>query len=102
MPHVTLDTREDVEDFVTGLMLMGTGGGGSNPVPMIDAMVAEIDAGGPFEIVDVADLPPDAWTATVAGLGGRPPEQGPTEAELRALGLIKPRYTRFTQHAAAI
>jgi uncharacterized protein len=102
VPHVTLTTREKVEDFVTGLTLMGTGGGGSNPAPMIDSMLQEIDTGGPFEIVDAAELPPDAWTATVAGLGGRPPEQGPTDAELRALGLVEPRYTRFTLQAQAI
>jgi hypothetical protein len=27
---------------------------------MIDAMVAEIEAGGAFQIVDAAELPPDA------------------------------------------
>jgi hypothetical protein len=69
---------------------------------MIDAMVAEIEAGGAFQIVDAAELPPDAWTACVAGLGGRPPKPGPGEAELRALGLAEPRYTSFALLAAAI
>jgi hypothetical protein len=102
MPKLTLDTETDISDFVHGLTFMGTGGGGGRPGPAIELMRTDLEEHGPFEIVDIDDLSPDAWTVAVAGLGGRPPDQGPDEAELRQLGLIKPRYERFELLAAAV
>ncbi|MCA1554846.1 MAG: DUF917 domain-containing protein [Chloroflexi bacterium] len=40
----------------------------------------------------IEDLPPDTWTATVAGRGGRPPKEGPPQAELAQLGLVATKY----------
>jgi len=102
MPKFTLDDQSDIADFVNGLTFMGTGGGGGSPGPAIELMRVDREANGPFQIVDVDELPPDAWTVAVAGLGGRPPEQGPSAEELRQLGLIEPRYARFELLAAAV
>jgi uncharacterized protein len=102
MSTMTLSDRLDIADFVYGLTFMGTGGGGGAPAQGIDLLTEEVERGGPLRIVDVQDLPADAWTVTVAGLGGRPPERGPGEAELRALGLKEPRYARFDLLAAAV
>ncbi|HUY99517.1 MAG TPA: DUF917 domain-containing protein [Thermomicrobiaceae bacterium] len=102
MPNLILDNDNDIADFVHGLTFMGTGGGGGSPAPAIELMRADREQSGPFQIVDIDDLPADAWTVAVAGLGGRPPEQGPSEEELHALGLIEPRYGRFELLAAAV
>lgn len=102
MPTFSLTNQTDIADFVSGLTLMGTGGGGGRAAPAIELMQADLDAGGPFQIVDIEDLPPDAWTVAVAGLGGRPPEQGPSQEGLRQLGLIEPRYARFELLTAAV
>lgn len=102
MPTLTLRDQVDIADFVYGLTFMGTGGGGGVPTPAIALMQADLEAHGSFRIVDIGDLPADAWTVTVAGLGGRPPDDGPSERELRQLGLIEPRYGRFDLLTAAV
>lgn len=102
MPSLTLATRTELADFVHGLTFMGTGGGGGNPGPMIDLLVEEVERGGPIRIVDVSELPDDTWTVAVAGLGGRPPDAGPSPEELQALGLVEPRYARSELMVAAV
>jgi len=102
MPTFTLADERDITDFVNGLAVMGTGGGGGSAGPAIELMREDLAAHGAFEIVDIDDLPLDAWTVAVAGLGGRPPDQGPSEDELHQLGLIEPRYTRFELLSAAV
>lgn len=102
MPTLILDDETDIADFVQGLTFLGTGGGGGSPASAIELMRTDRVQHGPFRVVDVDDLPPDAWTVAVAGMGGRPPDQGPSDAELQALGLVKPRYGRFELLAAAV
>lgn len=89
--RTALWTKQDCEDFVRGLTFMGTGGGGA-PDRGLKFLLERFEAGTPIEWVSVADLPPETWTATVAGLGGRPPKQGPPADELARLGLVTPRY----------
>ena len=86
-----LATRQDCEDFVRGLTFLGTGGGGA-PERGLKLLGDRLDAGATLGWVSIDDLPPDTWTATVAGLGGRPPKDGPPQRELEQLGLITPKY----------
>lgn len=102
MPTFTLDNQTDIADFVNGLAAMGTGGGGGRIVPAIELMENDLASNGPFQVVDIDEIDPDSWTVAVAGLGGRPPDQGPSEAELHQLGLIEPRYTRYELLTAAV
>lgn len=89
--QTTLTTRQDCEDFVRGLTFLGTGGGGA-PERGLKLLLERLDAGVRLGWTSVEDLAPDRWTATVAGLGGRPPKEGPPARELEQLGLISPRY----------
>ena len=75
MPTRTLKTQQDCLDFLTGLKLMGTGGGGApkSGLEMLEAALAE---GLDLTWIDAADLPEDAYSCTVYGSGsiseGRP------------------------------
>lgn len=92
MPTQRLTTDEQIEDFVHGLTFLGTGGGGGPAENGIKTLIAERDAGRPIGWVDADELPDDAWTVTVAGMGGRPPKEGPPAEELVALGLVSEKY----------
>jgi len=71
MGNVVLGTRQECEDFVRGLCFMSTGGGGS-PEVGLKALLDQLEAGRSIEWVDADSLPHEAWTAVVAGMGGRP------------------------------
>ena len=86
-----LGTRQNCEDFVRGLTFLGTGGGGA-PERGLKLLLEKLDAGAEVSWISIDDLPPDTWTATVAGLGGRPPKDGPALKELEQLGLVTARY----------
>jgi DUF917 family protein len=68
MPSRTLKTEQDCKDFLTGLKLMGTGGGGSTDsgMEMLSAGLAE---GLSLTWIDVADLPEDVFSCTAFGSG---------------------------------
>ncbi len=87
----TLKTKQDCEDFVRGLTFLGTGGGGA-PQRGLKLLLERFDAGETIGWLSIEDLPPETWTATVAGLGGRPPKQGPPPEELARLGLVTPKH----------
>jgi DUF917 family protein len=99
---MTLTDPKQIEDFVHGLTFLGTGGGGGPAENGIKTLMAERQAGRPVGWVDVDTLPDDAWTVTVAGMGGRPPKEGPPEAELHELGLVTEKYPFRTTLPAAV
>ncbi|HUY99514.1 MAG TPA: DUF917 domain-containing protein [Thermomicrobiaceae bacterium] len=82
-----LESRTEIEDFVHGLVLFGTGGGGGPADPVIERLTTALDAGSPVGWTDIADIPPDAWTFSVAGVGGKSPPGGPDPAVLQRTGL---------------
>ncbi len=61
-------TVEDIEDLCLGATLLGTGGGGD---PYIAKLVAReaLERFGPVQVVNAADLPPDALVLTTAVIG---------------------------------
>ncbi|MBI1800206.1 MAG: DUF917 domain-containing protein [Chloroflexi bacterium] len=102
MPSKTLSDKRQVEDFVHGLTFLGTGGGGGPAVNGINSLMAELEAGRPVAWADIDTLPDDVWTVTVAGMGGRPPKEGPPADELQALGLVTEKYPFRTTLPAAV
>lgn len=98
-----LDTRDDLEDFVNGLVLYGTGGGGGPAAPVVERLMAAAAAGASIGWVDISDLPDDAWCVSVGGVGGRTPPGGPDPAVLRRCRLRDPVYgdSKEMQVAAA-
>ena len=102
MPTRSLTTPQQIEDFVHGLTFLGTGGGGGPAEGGIQTLLAEREAGRPVGWIGLESLPDDAWTVTVAGMGGRPPKEGPPADELRALGLVTEKYPLRTTLPAAV
>src|SRR5207248_3227596 len=98
----TLTTTQQIEDFVHGLTFLGTGGGGGPAQNGINTLLAEREAGRPVGWVDIGELPDDAWTVTVAGMGGRPPKEGPSADELSTLGLVQERFQMRASLPAAV
>jgi len=96
MPERRLTTQEEVSDFVHGLTFLGTGGGGGTAEIGIKLLTDELAAGRGVGWMNLADLSPDAWTITVAGMGGRPPKEGPSQVELAQYGLVQEKYPRPT------
>lgn len=68
MPTRNLQNQQDCLDFLTGLKLMGTGGGGAPKagLEMLDAALAE---GLKLSWIDAVDLPEEACSCTVFGSG---------------------------------
>ena len=100
MGNVVLKTQQECEDFVRGLCFMATGGGGS-PEVGLKALLDQLEAGRSIEWVDATSLPDNAWTAVVAGMGGRPAEGG-TEKELTELGCSEEKYDYLGMLVTAI
>lgn len=103
MPTRRLTSMAEIEDFVNGLVLFGTGGGGGPAEQSIDRLQIALESGVPIGWTDIDELPGDAWTFSVAGVGGRAPAEGPDPALLKRTGLLQHAFTDFkgTQLAAA-
>jgi DUF917 family protein len=100
MGNVVLRTEQECEDFVRGLCFRGAGGGG-RPQGGLKLLIDQLGAGREIEWVDVDSLPDEAWTVTVAGMGGRAGEGG-TEEELAALGCVEEKYDHLGLAVAAV
>ncbi len=100
MGSTILRTRQECEDLARGLCFRGTGGGGS-PARGLELLQRQLDAGREIEWVDLDSLPDQAWTVTVAGMGGRAREGG-SEEELAALGCVKEKYDGLGLAVAAV
>lgn len=93
MPTRTLRTPTDIEDFVQGLVLFGTGGGGGHAAPVVDRLNSLLASGKAIGWTDIDALPDDAWSFSVAGVGGKAPADGPDPALLARTGLVQHVYT---------
>lgn len=100
MPTTLRDIRT-IEDFVTGLAFLGTGGGGGRLQDGIDLLAPLIKSGGPITLVSPEELPDDTWTCAVASWGGRDPDTPPPAAELASYGLVTERFTLVERMAEA-
>ena len=90
MPSRSLKTQQDCMDFLTGLKLMGTGGGGS-PKTGMELLTKALAEGLDLTWIDAADLPDDAFSCTTYGSGsiseGRPDSLEDIEKLGRKLGM---------------
>lgn len=90
MPSRSLKTQQDCMDFLTGLKLMGTGGGGS-PKTGLELLTKALAEGLDLTWIDAADLPDDAFSCTTYGSGsiseGRPDSLEDIEKLGRKLGM---------------
>jgi DUF917 family protein len=100
MGNVVLRTRQECEDFVRGLCFMGAGGGG-RPEVGLKLLLDQLKAGREIEWVDADSLPQEAWTATVAGMGGRGGAGG-TKEDLDALGCVHEKYDPLGRMVASV
>jgi DUF917 family protein len=100
MGSTVLRTRQECEDLVRGLCFRATGGGGS-PTRGLDLLQGQLNIGREIQWVDLDSLPNQAWTVTVAGMGGRAREGG-SEEELAALGCVEEKYDGLGLAVAAV
>jgi hypothetical protein len=80
-----LTTRDDVEDLIRGLTLLGTGGGG-RPDYALELLLPHVETGGPLAWRTVASVDDDAWVCSVFGMGSIAPTEPLPAAERAALG----------------
>ncbi|GAB4537527.1 MAG: DUF917 domain-containing protein [Anaerolineae bacterium] len=85
MPDVTIHTEQEVDDLLRGLVLLGTGGGG-HPQVGRGYLLPHIKAGGGISWTDLSNLPDDAWTCCVFGMGSVAPSEPLSETERERLG----------------
>ena len=88
MPRRVLSNLQECEDLIRGCLFMGTGGGGSTEWGR-EVFAAALDEGLTIEWVDVDDIPDDAWTVTVYGMGSSAPPSPETQEEIARLGLVE-------------
>jgi DUF917 family protein len=100
MKDIMLQSRQDCEDFVRGLCFMGAGGGGS-PERGLRLLLTQLERGRQIHWVHPDTLPDDAWTATVAGMGGRAGPTGTAE-ELADLGCTEEKHDALGRMVAAV
>jgi DUF917 family protein len=101
MPTVLSDPQV-IEDFVTGLAFLGTGGGGGRLEDGIELLVPIVKSGRPIVLASPDELPDDTWTCSLSSVGGRDPDAPPPAAELAAYGLTCEKHTlvgRMTEAA---
>lgn len=101
MPTVLSDPQV-IEDFVTGLAFLGTGGGGGRLEDGIELLVPIVKSGRPIVLASPDELPDDTWTCSLSSVGGRDPDAPPPAAELAAYGLTNEKHTlvgRMTEAA---
>jgi uncharacterized protein len=61
-------TGDMLESLAVGAGILGTGGGGNPYLGMIEAL-QQLKAGRPIRVVPIVELPDDAFTTTVGGMG---------------------------------
>lgn len=86
MTKTVLKTIQECEDFVRGCTVMGTGGGG-NPKEGVRMLSKALEQGIEIGWIDTTDVPDDAWTACLFGMGSIAPQTEETKKEIERTGL---------------
>lgn len=89
----TLSETQKIQDFVTGLAFLGTGGGAGRIEDAIDMLAPILKSGQSINLVSPDELPEDTWTCSIASWGGRDPDTPPPASELLQYGLVKEKFT---------
>jgi len=96
-----LSTRQDIEDFVRGCTLFGTGGGGT-PESGIESLVSELEAGNKIGWVDINQISDDAKVVCPYLMGSIAPHTKEVKKKMESLGLTKKVRTDKEQLAYAV
>lgn len=86
MPRGALQDPQDCQDFVSGCLFMGTGGGGSVEWGM-EMLTSALEEGLALEWVDPSEISDQAFTCTAYGMGSIAPMSTETKTEIQRLGL---------------
>lgn len=78
-------TKEDVNDLVHGLTLLGTGGGG-RPEQGLESLLPHVTGGRGVSWVSPESIADDAWVCSVFGMGSIAPTPPLSAEKRRALG----------------
>jgi len=81
-----LTTRQDVEDFVRGCTLLGTGGGGS-PEKGHKFLTGTLERAGQITWVDPSEVPDEAWTVCPFYMGSIAPKDSNLSERLQEMGM---------------
>jgi DUF917 family protein len=85
MPDNAIRSEVDVDDFIRGLMILGTGGGG-HPEVGREYLLSHIREGRSLGWADLDDIADDAWVCSVFGMGSIAPQPRLSDGERRRLG----------------
>jgi hypothetical protein len=85
MPTRTLKTEQDCRDFLTGLKLLGTGGGGS-PASGMEMLIQGLEEGLEMGWIDAAELPEEVFSCSTYGSGSISDETPDSLEEIEKLG----------------
>lgn len=85
MPNRTLKNEQDCQDFISGLKLLGTGGGGS-PAAGMEMLRTALAEGLQIGWVDANEIPDDIYSCTAFGSGSISKETPSNLAEIDQLG----------------
>jgi DUF917 family protein len=85
MPDGTIRTQQQAEDFIRGLTLLGTGGGG-HPGVGRQYLLRHIEAGRSVNWIDLSKLPDEAWACVVFSMGSIAHREPLSAAERKCLG----------------
>ncbi|MCE1255111.1 MAG: DUF917 domain-containing protein [Anaerolineae bacterium] len=85
MPNRMIKTEQDCIDFLSGLKLLGTGGGGSMESGM-ELLKGALDEGLEIKWINAGDMADDAFSCTPYGSGSISEDVPKTNAQIEALG----------------
>ncbi|MCS6907707.1 MAG: DUF917 domain-containing protein [Anaerolineales bacterium] len=101
MPTRTLANFQDFQDFITGLKLLGTGGGGS-PTAGMEMLTQAHSEGLSLGWIDAAELPDEAFSCTTYGSGSISEDTPGSLEEIHELGRKRNIPVRYAYRAPEI
>lgn len=81
-----IKTMQDLDDFVRGATLFGTGGGGSQAMGK-NLLLQSFNEGKEIDWVDIGEIDGDAWVCTAFYMGSIAPLTDEDRKKMKALGL---------------
>ncbi len=86
--NCSIKTMQDIDDFIRGTMLYGTGGGGS-AVKGKELLLGSFNEGKDIKWTNIDDLPDDGWVCTAFFMGPSSPATEEEEKEKIRKGMIE-------------